>query len=114
MLYSIAFGKGKSEVLMGAPLHFCDCLFCEKASLWPGSKAVARKKHRREKNCRRRSNRVSAEGGGPIGRPAGRPYNGITQFLEKEWLARPAQEMKRASWFFRATALLSGRAPPEI
>jgi hypothetical protein len=25
---------------------FCDCLFCEKASLWPGSKGVARKKHR--------------------------------------------------------------------
>jgi hypothetical protein len=53
-------------------------------------------------------------GGGPIGRPAGRPYNGITLFLEKEWLARPFQEMKRASWFFGATALLSGRATAEI
>ena len=39
--------KGK-ELL--AHLHFGDCLFCEKASLWPGSKGVARKKHRREKN----------------------------------------------------------------
>jgi len=29
-----------------AHLHFCSCLFCEKASLWPGSKGVARKKHR--------------------------------------------------------------------
>ena len=36
-------------------------------------------------------------GGGPIGRPAGRPYNGITLFLPKERLARPIQEMKGAS-----------------
>jgi hypothetical protein len=28
-------------------------------------------------------------GGGPIGRPAGRPYNGFTLFLGKEGLARP-------------------------
>jgi hypothetical protein len=28
-------------------------------------------------------------GGGPIGRPAGRPYDGITLFLGEERLARP-------------------------
>jgi hypothetical protein len=43
-----------------------------------------------------------------------RPYNGITLFLEKERLDRPVQEMIRASWFFRATPFLPGRAMPEI
>jgi hypothetical protein len=51
---------------------------------------------------------------GPIGRPAGRPYIGIPLFLGKEGLARPVQEMMRASWFFRATPLLPGQAMPEI
>ena len=97
-----------------APLHFCDCLFCGKTSLWPGSKGVVRKKHRREKNCSRRPRRVSAERGGPIGRPAGRPYIGLTLFLEEEELARPTQKMNRASWFLRTTLLLPGRAPAEI
>jgi hypothetical protein len=64
-------------------------LFCEKVSLWPGSKGIAREKHRREKKSIRRSPRASAERGGPIGRPAGRPYNGLTLFLGKEGLARP-------------------------
>jgi hypothetical protein len=66
-----------------------------------------RKKHRREKNSSRRSNRFSALRGGPIGRPAarlsspksGRPYNGITLFLRKERLARPVQEMIHAYGF---------------
>jgi hypothetical protein len=35
-------------------------------------------------------------------------------FLGKERLARPTQEVKRASWFLRATPLLPGRATPEI
>jgi hypothetical protein len=35
-------------------------------------------------------------GGGPIGRPAGRPYIGITLFSGKEWLARPAR--KQGPW----------------
>ncbi|HEX7371696.1 MAG TPA: hypothetical protein VF372_02685 [Thermodesulfobacteriota bacterium] len=52
--------------------------------------------------------------GGPIGRPAGRPYNGINLSTGKEWLARPVQEMKGASWFFRAMPLLPGRAMLEI
>jgi len=53
-------------------------------------------------------------GGGPIGRPAGRPYIGRTLFLENEGLARPAQEMRVASWFLRVTPLLPGRATPAI
>jgi hypothetical protein len=73
-----------------------------------------RKKHRREKNSSRRSNRFSAERGGPIGRPAGRPYNGIILLLGKELLARPVQEMIHALWFLGITALLPGRAMPEI
>ncbi len=115
-----------------APLRFYSLFFYGKPSLWPGSKAVMRKKHRREKNSSRRSNRFSAERGGPIGRPdfgelpsglslrvedsraAGRPYNGITLFLRKERLARPVQEMIQALWFLRITALLPGRAMPEI
>jgi len=59
--------------------------------------------------------------GRAIGRPvdktrlrAGRPYNGLTLFLAEEKLARPVQEMRRASWFLRATPFLSGRAMPEI
>jgi len=51
--------------------RFCPFLFCEKATLWPGSKGIARKKHRLEKNSSRRSDRVSAKEGGRIGaRPA--------------------------------------------
>jgi len=57
---------------------------------------------------------ASAERGGPIVRPAGRPYIGLTLFLRKEGLARPTQKMKAASWFFRAKPLLPGRAMPEI
>jgi hypothetical protein len=52
--------------------------------------------------------------GGLIGRPAGRPYNGIPLSRGEEGLARPTQEMKCASWFLRVTPLLSGRATPEI
>jgi len=95
-------------------LHFCDSLFSEKAGLWPECEGVARKKHRREKKCGRRPRPVSAKRGGPIGRPAGRPYSGITIFSGKEWLARPVQEVRNASWFFRATALLSGLATPKF
>jgi len=64
--------------------------------------------HRREKNFPRRSFHASAECGGPRGRPAGRPYNAITWFAKKERLARPAQEM------MRATPLLPDGATPEI
>jgi len=53
-------------------------------------------------------------GGGPIGRPAGRPYIGITLFLPEERLARPAQKMIAASWFLRVTRLLPGPATPAI
>ena len=84
-------------LLMGAHLHFGDSLFSGKAGLWPGCKGVARKKHRRERNFIRRPRRVSAERGGPIGRPAGRPYIGITLFLGKERLARPVEEVRGAS-----------------
>jgi len=77
------------------------------------SKLVARKQGRYAKkaaaqlfrisDCRFRiflfsfSIRIPQFGGGPIGRPAGRAYNGITLFLGEEGLARPAQEMMRAS-----------------
>jgi hypothetical protein len=46
--------------------------------------------------------------------PSGHPYNGITLFFPKERLARPIQEMIRALWFLRITALLPGRAMPAI
>jgi hypothetical protein len=92
-----------------AHLHLCDSFFCQKASLWPGSKGVARKKHRREKKSNQRSYRTSAKCGGPIGLP----YIGIPLFLGKEGLARPVQEMMPASWFFLATPLLPGQAMPE-
>ena len=52
-------------------------------------------------------------GGGPIGRPAGRPYNAITRFLGKERLARPVQE-RRALWYLRTPPLFPGRGTPEI
>ncbi len=51
-----------------------------------------RKKHRQEKNSSRRSNRFSAERGGRIGRPAGRPCNGITLLSRENGL--PAQTKK--------------------
>jgi hypothetical protein len=41
-----------------------------------------------------------------IGRPARRPYNGITLLLGEKGLARPTQKMNPASWFFRAMPLL--------
>jgi hypothetical protein len=50
--------------------------------------------------------------GRAIGGPAGRPYIGISQVLGKERLARPTQETGSASWFFRATPFLPGRARP--
>jgi hypothetical protein len=56
-------------------------------------------------------------GGGPLGRPAGRPYIGITLFLREGRLARPHQKMRSASWFLRVIppmAGLPGRATPEI
>jgi len=53
---------GKKEMHQkNSPLHFYDSLFCQKAGLWPGSKGVPRKKHRREKKFIRRSPRASAE-----------------------------------------------------
>jgi hypothetical protein len=85
-----------------------------KVRLWPGSKGITRKKHRREKNSLRRSPHASAEDGGRIGPPAGRPYIGLTLFLGKEWLARPAQEMRVASWFLRVMPLLPGQAMTKI
>jgi hypothetical protein len=51
--------------------HFCGCLSCGKASLWPGSRGVARKKHRREKNSTRRSPVLPQNEAGP---------SGVTQF----------------------------------
>jgi hypothetical protein len=58
-LFFFRYHKGYSRDLqqisnLFSPIHFCDRLFCEKASLWPGGKSVARKKHRREKNKLRR------------------------------------------------------------
>jgi len=82
--------------------------------LWPGREGVARKKHRREKICNRWSDRVSAEWGGPIGRPAGLAYKAMTMIGGKERFARPAQGLKRASWFLRAMPFLPGPARPEI
>ena len=71
-----------------------------------------RKKHRREKNSIRSSNRFSAGRGGPLGRPAGRPYNGVILFSAKERLARPVRELIPALWFLRIMSLLPGRAMP--
>ena len=72
-----------------AHIHFSDSFFCSKANLWPGNKGIPCKKHRREKNSARRTRRASAEWGGPLGRPAGRPYIGIPLVSGKERPARP-------------------------
>jgi hypothetical protein len=88
--------------------------FLLKASLWPGSKDVVRKKHRRERKATRRSIRVFAECGGHIGRAAGGPKSESPGSWGKDKLARPGQEMKSASWFLRTTPLLPGRAMPKI
>jgi len=78
-----------SDGKLPAHLHFEESFFYSKPSLWPGSKGVARKKHRRGKNSARRSCLASAEWGGPLGRPAGRPYIGKPRLPEKERPARP-------------------------
>jgi len=59
--------------------------------------------------------RPASAGRGELnGRPAGRPYNEINLLVREERLARPVQEMIPALWFLRLTALLPGRAMPEI
>jgi len=83
---------GCQPFLRSCPPSLLRVLFLLKPSLWPGSKSMARKKHRRGKNSARRSCLASAEWGGPPGRPAGRPYIGILLFSEKERPARPVQE----------------------
>jgi hypothetical protein len=89
------YQKGNRQVktlISLAHLHFEESFFCFQPSLWPGSPAfggIARKKHRRAKNSIRRSCLASAGWGGPIGRPAGRPYIGKPLFSEKERPARP-------------------------
>jgi len=51
---------------------------------------------------------------GASGAPPGAPTSESPGSWGKEKLARPAQEMKRASWFLCATPLLPGRAMPKI
>jgi hypothetical protein len=100
-LTKIAKGWGSCQSdIWACPPSLFKSFFCTKPSLWPGSPAfggIAQKKHRREKNSIRRSSLASAEWGGPLGRPAGRPYIGKSQFSEKDRLARPGQGMIRAS-----------------
>jgi len=95
-------------------LHFCDFLFCCKTSLWSGSKGVARKKHRREKNSIQRSPRASAESGGPAGDPPDRPYADSARGWGSGAVPARSKKMIGASWFLRATSLLPGRAMPGI
>jgi hypothetical protein len=66
---------------MGAPPHFWGSHFRGKASLWPGGKELVRKKHRPGGPSSRRLRAASAGCGGPIGRPAGRPYKERTPSL---------------------------------
>jgi hypothetical protein len=47
-------------------------------------------------------------GGGPLGRPAGRPYMGIPLFSEKERFARPCPRKDRCLMIFARKALASG------
>jgi hypothetical protein len=51
---------------------------------------------------------------GASGAPPGAPTSESPGSWGKEKLARPAQEMKRASWFLCATPLFPGRAMPDI
>jgi len=75
----IQIPPARTPTSFALPPHFYDSLSCQKAILWPGSKGVARKKHRREKNSIRRSPRASAERGGPVGDPPDRPYADSTR-----------------------------------
>jgi hypothetical protein len=81
--------------------------------LWPASKGVARKKHRRAGNPMRRSAVVSARAGGRSGAWPGAPTRESLVFCVKNgFLAR--SEKRSLPWFFRATPLLAGPAMPEI
>jgi hypothetical protein len=71
-VYFTGSREGDQHPFGAAHLQLNDSFFCSKASLWPGSKGVARKKQRWEKNSARRSCRASAEWGGPLGRPVTR------------------------------------------
>ena len=73
--------KNVKAKLFLASLRFCDFLSWAKANLWPGSKGVPGKKHRREKNSIRRSPRASAERGGSIGRPGRALLQGNNQVV---------------------------------
>ena len=65
--------------------------------LWAGGKELLGKKHRPGLPISWGLRPASSGCGGLNGRPAGRPYNGITLSSEKEWLARPVHEIKTAS-----------------
>jgi hypothetical protein len=82
---------------------FCDWLFCEKASWWPGGKGVARKKHR------------PANFGFRIADFGFWVFLFQSAFRNQQFAiseARPVQEMIPALWFLGITALLPGRAMP--
>jgi hypothetical protein len=88
-------------------LRFCGSLFSEKAGLWLGCEGVVRKKYRPSYFGFRISDFLVF---------FFNPHSAIRipQSAFRINIARPAQEMECASWFFRAMPLLSGRAIPEI
>ena len=90
---NIAKSGGVDQEIFGdlPHLHFWGWLFCEKTSLWPGSKGVLRGKSIGGKGIRIGDPpRASAERGGPMGAPQGAPTTELLCRWEKNGLpARP-------------------------
>jgi hypothetical protein len=98
----------EEEKFILAPLPFDESLPREKVSLWPGSKGIARKKHRREKNSTRRFPRTSAERGGPSGHPTSSFQPAMTIFLGERTDCPPGPENEGCLMIFARDALACG------
>jgi len=76
--------------------------------LWPGGKGLGFKKHRPGGPCFWRRGLSSDSGGGPIGRPAGRPYQDLTFHGDAGPYGRPRLRRERRLMVFGAQTLAPG------